>query len=289
MNVDPLPADSRQSRQLARQRAITVAVMAEGAVRIEQLAERFDISLMTVHRDLDELEARGLLRKSRGVATALSTSLVESSDVYRSSRQIAEKESLALAALEFIEPGQAIFLDDSTTVLQMAKYLPSKTPLTVITNVLTLMNELTGVRGLSLLALGGDYYNWCSAFMGRMTHEAIAKLRADTFIMSTSAITDDTCFHQTLETVDTKRAMFDASATRILLVDHTKFEKRALHALAHLTEFDVVIVDADTSKEHITRMRSQGIRVVVAPRTSPAEVALEIRVARQSAKYEGAS
>lgn len=271
MNPEPMAADSRQSRQLTRQRTITEVVMAEGAVRIEQLAERFDISLMTVHRDLDELEARGLLRKSRGVATALSTALVESSDVYRSHRQVAEKESLALAALEFIEPGQAIFLDDSTTVLQLAKHLSAKAPLTVITNVLTLMNELTGIRGISLLALGGDYYNWCSAFMGRMTNDAISKLRADIFIMSTSAITDDVCFHQTLETVDTKRAMFEAAATRILLVDHTKFEKRALHALAELTEYDIVIVDHLTSPEHITRMRSKGIHVVVAPKLGRSE------------------
>lgn len=268
---DDLGADSRQSRQQVRQRAITEVVMAEGAVRIEQLAERFDISLMTVHRDLDELEARGLLRKSRGVATALSSSLVESSDVFRSSKQVAEKESLALAAMEFIEPGQSIFLDDSTTVLQMAKHLHTSTPLTVITNVLTLMNEVKSIRGVSLLALGGDYYNWCSSFMGRMTNDAIGKLRADTFIMSTSAITDDTCFHQTLETVDTKRAMFEAAATRILLVDHTKFEKRALHALAHLTEYEIVIVDAKTSTEHITRMRAQGIHVVVAPKAGRSE------------------
>src|SRR5690606_4600501 len=78
----------RQSRQAARQRAITEAVMAAGSIRIDELAERFEISTMTVHRDLDELEARGLLRKTRGVATALSTALVESSDVYRASRQL---------------------------------------------------------------------------------------------------------------------------------------------------------------------------------------------------------
>ncbi|WP_375399965.1 DeoR/GlpR family DNA-binding transcription regulator [uncultured Amnibacterium sp.] len=261
-----LPTDSRQSRQLARQRAITEAVMAEGAVRIEQLAERFDISQMTVHRDLDELEGRGLLRKSRGVATALSTSLVESSDVYRSGRQRAEKEAIALAAIEFIEPGESLMLDDSTTTLQMARHLPGKAPLTVITNVLPLMNELTGVRGITLLALGGQYYNWCSAFMGRMTQQAIARLQADTFIMSTAAISNDTVFHQTLETVDIKRAMFEASARRILLADHTKFGKRALHALASLTEFDLIIVDGRTPPEHVERMRSHGIEVVVASR-----------------------
>lgn len=266
MASEPEARDSRQSRQVARQRAISEAVMAEGAVRIEQLAERFDISLMTVHRDLDELEARGLLRKSRGIATALSTSLVESSDVYRLGRQNREKEELAHAALELIEPGQAIFLDDSTTVLHLARLLSQKAPLTVITNVLTLMNELNGARGISLVSLGGAYYNWCSAFMGRMTNEAISKLRADTLIMSTSAITDDTCFHQSVETVDTKRAMFEASKRRILLADHTKFEHRALHALAHLTEFDVVIVDSETDVSHISRLQAQGVNVQVAPR-----------------------
>ncbi|MAB20516.1 MAG: DeoR family transcriptional regulator, partial [Microbacterium sp.] len=62
---------SRQDRQAARQKAITEAVMAAGVIRIEQLAEQFGISVMTVHRDLDELASLGLLRKSRGVATAM--------------------------------------------------------------------------------------------------------------------------------------------------------------------------------------------------------------------------
>lgn len=264
MTTDPVSSDSRQTRQLARQRAITEAVMSEGTVRIEQLAERFDISLMTVHRDLDELESRGLLRKSRGIATATSTSLVESSDVYRASQQSAEKEAIALAAMEFVEPGQAIFLDDSTTVLHMAQHLVGRAPLTVITNVLTLLNELRGTRDIDLLALGGQYYNWCSAFMGRMTTAAISSMRADLFIMSTSAITDDVAFHQTLETVDTKRAMFDSAQRRVLLADHTKFDKRALHALVPLRDFDVVIVDDGTPAAHVDRLRQQGIHVVVA-------------------------
>ena len=265
-SAEPINGDSRRNRQQDRQRAITEAVMAEGAVRIEDLAERFNISVMTVHRDLDEIESRGLLRKDRGVATATSTSFVESSDVYRSNRQQQEKESLALAALEVIEPGEALILEDSTTVLHLARHLPAKAPLTVITNVLTVLNELSNVRGLTLLALGGQYYNWCSAFMGRITTQALANLHADTFIMSTSAIVNDVAFHQTLETVDVKRAMFDAADRRILLADHTKFDKRALHALLPLAEFDLVILDAATDHTHVDRLRSRGVNVVVAPR-----------------------
>ena len=262
------PSPTRQNRQAARQRAITEAVMAEGAVRIEELADRFDISVMTVHRDLDELESRGLLRKSRGVATALSSALVESSDVYRSARQLEEKDAIAAAALEFVEPGQAIMLDDSTTVLHLLPGLAAKKPLTVITNTLTIMNGLHGVNGVSLLGIGGQYYNWCSAYMGRMAVDSISSLRADVMFMSTSAISDDICFHQTLETVDVKRAMFDSSAKRVLLADHTKFAKRALHAMLPLAAFDAVVVDSATDRDDIDRLRQRGINVVVAKRAA---------------------
>ncbi|STN21168.1 transcriptional regulator of sugar metabolism, DeoR family [Escherichia fergusonii] len=153
--AETLPGDSRQARQLARRQLIVEAVMAEGAIRIEEITERYGISLMTAHRDIDELAERGLLHKSRGVVSATSTSLVESSDLYRATRQLEEKQAIAEVAVTYLEPGQAIFLDDSTTVFQMARYLPARTPLTVITNSLTLMNELKNIRDLTLLGLGG--------------------------------------------------------------------------------------------------------------------------------------
>lgn len=264
------PGPSRQAKQTARHNAITEAVMSAGSIRISELAERFGISTMTVHRDLDELESRGLLRKDRGVATALSSVLVESSDVYRSSRQLAEKRAIALAALDFVEPGQAIMIDDSTTALHLVPHLKEKRPLTVITNTLTVMNELRSATGITLLGLGGQYYNWCSAYMGRITTAAIAGLRADLLVMSTSAITDGVAFHQTMETVDVKRSMFEAASRRILLADHTKFDKRALHAMQPLVDFDAVVVDAATSKEHVTALRQSGVSVVIAPRSRPA-------------------
>nr|WP_210290506.1 MULTISPECIES: DeoR/GlpR family DNA-binding transcription regulator [unclassified Rhizobium] len=261
---DELPSDSRHSRQIARRQMIAEAVMAEGSMRIEDLTERFGISLMTAHRDVDELVSRGLFRKTRGIVSAAATSLIESSDVYRANRQAAEKKTIAAAAMQFIEPGQAIFLDDSTTVLQMASQLPAKVPLTAITNSLTLMNALKDMHDVTLLALGGQYYNWCNAFMGRMTINEINRLRADAAFISMSAIIDDVVFHQSPEIVDIKRAMFESAAKRVLLMDHTKFERRALHSFAHLSEFDVVIVDGKTPADHLERMRSKNINVVVA-------------------------
>lgn len=261
--AESLPADSRHARQIARRQLIAEAVMAEGTMRIEDLTERFGISLMTAHRDLDELAGRGLLRKTRGIVSAAPTSLIESSDVYRSSRQSAEKRAIAAAAAALIEPGQAAFFDDSTTVLQMVPHLAARVPLTAITNSLTLMNELKGMRDITLLGLGGQFHNWCNAFMGPVTTGEIRRLRADLVFMSMAAITDGMVFHQSPELAETKRAMFDSAARRILLADHTKFERRALHAMCALEDFDAVIVDAASPPALVERLRGRGIAVQV--------------------------
>lgn len=263
--TDQVPVDSRHARQIARRQLMAEAVMAEGTMRIEDLTERFGISLMTAHRDLDELVGRGLLRKTRGIVSAAPTSLIESSDVYRASRQSAEKRAIAAAAVALIEPGQAVFFDDSTTVLQMVPHLAARVPLTAITNSLTLMNALKGMRDITLLGLGGQFHNWCNAFMGPVTTAEIRRLRADLVFLSMAAITDDMVFHQSPEMAETKRAMFDSAARRVLLADHTKFDRRALHAMCGLDEFDVVIVDAATPPRLLDRMRSRGIRVQIAP------------------------
>jgi len=262
--TEQVPNDSRHARQLVRRQQIAEMIMSEGSVRIEDLTERFAISLMTAHRDVDELVSRGLFRKSRGIVSAAPTSLIEASDLYRVARQSEEKKLIAEAAMQFVEPGQAIFFDDSTTVLQMVPYLPGKGPLTVITNSLILMNEVRDIKDVTLLGLGGQLYNWCNAFVGGMTIHEIRRLRADVAFISIAAITDDLLFHQSPEMIETKRAMLECAAKRVLLTDHTKFERRALHNFGALTDFDVVIVDDKTPHEHIERMQSQNINVVIA-------------------------
>ncbi|MCB1469285.1 MAG: DeoR/GlpR transcriptional regulator, partial [Rhizobiaceae bacterium] len=135
---------------------------------------------------------------------------------------------------------------------------------TAITNSITLMNELRKVRDVTLLGLGGQFHNWCNAFMGPATTAEIKKLRADRVLLSMSAITDEMVFHQSPDMVETKRAMFDSAAMRILLADHTKFERRALHAMIPLSAFDVVIVDDLTPPQQVKQMRERGINIVVA-------------------------
>ena len=100
--------------------------------------------------------------------------------------------------------------------------------------------------------------------MGPVTAADFRRLRADQVFLSVSAITDGMLFHQSPEMVETKRAMFECATRRILLIDHTKFQRRALHAMGSLEEFDVVIVDASTPPALVQQLKARGIGIVVA-------------------------
>lgn len=249
---------------VARQQAISEYVMSEGTVRIDDLLGRFDVSLMTIHRDIDALAARGILRKARGTVTALSSSLVEASTEYRARVMQTQKQAVAMAALAMVEPGMSIILDDSTTGLYLADELATKCPLTVITNFQPAIDRLSDVPDMTLISLGGQYFPWNSAYMGSLTIRALHNLRADILFMSAPAIDADMTYHQRHESVLVKEASFAAAQTRVLFADHTKLAARALHAMIPTKDFDTVIIDDGATSEELDRLSQGGATVQVA-------------------------
>ena len=245
--------------------AIADVVMTEGSVRIDDLVERFAVSMMTIHRDVDALVGRGLVRKSRGSVTATATSLFEASTTYRSRQETGAKAALARAVLARIEPGTSVIVDDSTTFLPLADLLAERAPLIVVTNFVPLVTALAGVQDVEVVCTGGTLHPWCEAFLGDMAVRSLRAVHADVALMSTSAITDGICYHQRQETVTVKRAMMEAASTKILAVDHSKLSRRALWALCPLTDFDVVVVDEPPPAELAEALRSSGTELVVAP------------------------
>jgi DeoR/GlpR family transcriptional regulator of sugar metabolism len=228
-------ADERQQHILDR-------LMENGTVDVGGLAEALDVSRMTIHRDLDRLEERNLLRKVRGGATIESSLLFESSYAYRSETATAEKQAVAHAAAEYLEPGQAVLIDDSTTAEPLADHIPDTAPHTVITNAFHLTDRLRDMRDVEMICLGGTYNSNFESFLGLFCEQAIRSIRADVLFMSTSAIKDGVAFHQNQDAARVKRAMMEVAETTVLLVDQSKFGKSGLIRLAGLEEFDRVLI-----------------------------------------------
>jgi DeoR/GlpR family transcriptional regulator of sugar metabolism len=252
-------------RQEKRLDAIAELVLASGTLRIDELSEVFSVSSMTIHRDLDLLDQRGILRKTRGAATAVASSLFEASTEYRIRQSKQAKKSLALSALALIEPGQSVMMDDSTTGLHLARLLREKLPLTVITNFQRVADLLINNPGIQTIMTGGQFYRWCDAYMGTIALNAVHSLRADIVFMSSPAVTNGVCYHQHHDAVLLKQAMIESAEHKVLYLDHTKFKMRALHAHLKISDFDTVIVDSETAPENISQIEDTGVRLIVAP------------------------
>ncbi|MGP4015579.1 DeoR/GlpR family DNA-binding transcription regulator [Saccharopolyspora sp. 5N708] len=253
------PLSRQQRREQIRQK-----VLASGFVHIDGLATEHGVSGMTIHRDLDVLEKQGWLRKVRGGATSTPTALLETSVRARIADAAEEKANIAKYAVRFVSPGQVVALDDSTSALAVAELLASRGPLTVMTNFLSVINLLSGEPGLHLIGLGGDYQASYDAFLGLHTANMARTMRSDVLFMSTTAVVGGHCLHRSQETIQVKRALMETAGKRVLLLDHAKFDRRAVHELAPLTEFDVVVVDAGTPKPLRDELRNSGVALEVA-------------------------
>jgi DeoR/GlpR family transcriptional regulator of sugar metabolism len=248
----------------ARQARIANLVLDAGAVSAQELSEVFGVSVMTIHRDLDELQRQGVLRKTRGAATARPSGTFESNVEYRAKANVEAKRAIAQHACRYLEPGMSVLLDDSTTALQMLPHLASLTPLTVATNYLAALNELAKVREVRVIALGGQYDLHHDSYLGTVCVDTIRSLRFDAAFLSTSAVRDGYAFHQEDRIVAVKREMVEVSAHPYLLIDHTKLTRGAMHRLLPVSRFEAVIVDADTPENALASLREHDVRVEVA-------------------------
>lgn len=260
----PPAAEPDRSSPAERRDQVRRQVLEHGYARIDDLARRFRVSLMTVHRDLDLLAEAGWLTKNRGGATANPSALLAAGVRERAAALQHEKASIAARARHLLGRGQTIFLDDSTTALALLPHVAAVAPVTVATNFLPVVEGLAGCRDVELIVLGGQYFPLQEACFGLATVEAVRQLRADVVFMSTTGVTGGACYHRSEATVMVKRALLAASARSVLLVDHAKFGRPAPHLLCRVEDFDVVVTDAAVDPEDLAELRAGDVAVEVA-------------------------
>ena len=246
-----------------RRRALLDYLLPAGSAQVDELADHFGVSRMTVHRDLKILEEQGIVRRVHGGVTVRSSNLADSTILYRSRLADSEKDALARAAVERVEPGQAVILDDSTTAVHVAAHIVSRKPLTVISSSLSVIETLKDAHGIETICLGGHYNPRFNAFFGYFCEQAVGSLRANILFMSTSTVLGSTAYHQQEEVVKVKRALMDAADSKVLLIDSSKFGRTALIRLAALTEFDEVITDNGLPQEDADALRKDGVNLRV--------------------------
>jgi DeoR/GlpR family transcriptional regulator of sugar metabolism len=241
-----------------------------GSLDVGDLADRFAVSVVTIRKDLDDLERQGLLQRTFGGAVFSHRSRFNRSFLERASQHLREKRAIAAAALEYIKDGDTIILDAGTTTLALAQLLKQHVKSAfIITCSVPVALEVSSA-GYDILLLGGMIRNKSLALLGRETLWMLDRYRADKAFLGSSGFTIEKG-HTTPNPEDAqiKEAIMRVSLEKYVLVDSSKFGDQCLTRFANLRDVDLTITDSYLPKAKVKALEAAGatLRIVDVGRT----------------------
>jgi DeoR/GlpR family transcriptional regulator of sugar metabolism len=247
----------------SRRRAIAELLRARGEESVAGLENEFQVSSMTIRRDLRELERQGLAKRTHGGAIAPGFAAQEDSFSQRVNVDVEVKQRLAMAAGALVEPGETIFIDSSSSAYFVARQvIANGIPATIVTNSLPVMQLFaSAVASVELTGSGGWLRGLTLSLVGPAAVRTIREHFADKLFLSVKGLTSDGSLTDPdpLE-CEVKRAMIDRAEESILLLQPRKLSERGSHLIASCDRLSLVL-SADLSPSQVRQLEGSGLKL----------------------------
>lgn len=252
-----------------RQRAIVELVMEQGEATTGDLCKRFDVSEMTIRRDLRELDKEGLLRRVFGGAVSNLGRSYEPPHQIRSSRNQNAKQVIGCRAAEMIFDGDSVAFDVGTTTIEIVRALKDKQNLTILTSSLPVANEIVSKFSLDseirLILTGGIVRPSELSMIGHIARRVYEELHVDKAFVGIGGVSlEDGLTEYNLEDSLVKKALIASADEIIVVADGSKLGRTTFASVASLDHVDRVITDATASPEVVECLRQLEIEVIIA-------------------------
>lgn len=241
-------------------------------IEVNELAKQFEVSTMTIRRDLLIFEKQGLVTLTYGGAYLNTGVSVEPNFSLKSAQVVEYKDAIAFEASKLIDDGDSIILDTGTTTLNIMKYIQNK-KVTIITNSWPVISYLQGHSKIKLILAPGEYNEISGGTISSMTIDFYKNFYADKVFISTQGFSIEK--GPTVPSVDNalvKNAILKAAKERIILVDHTKFGKNYLAKHSDISELDYIITDEKVEDHYLDILKQKCKNVLVAKSGSAVHV-----------------
>ena len=239
-----------------RMYALLEVLRTSPVLSIRELAERFEVSEMTIRRDLDYLKENQLLYEPNQSRYPADEYIYSEEQI----KHLDKKRRIARYAAGLIRPEDILILDSGTTTGELSRHIPEGFPLTILCYNFHILSQLYKQDNLSIIFAGGHYHKRDLMFESEEGVTLIQRTRASKMFVSASGIHEKlglTCAYP-YETA-TKRAAIGSALTKILVADSSKFGEVRPGYFAQLAELDEIITDTDLTKEWREQIASQGI------------------------------
>lgn len=250
---------------LERQKIILEKLNLDGAVWVSKLSTELGVTEETIRRDLEKLENQEVLVRTHGGAVPITDSSYELSLEKRKQTNLAAKEKLAKAAAEHILPGDTIFLDSSTTTFYIAKEIKKIKNVTVISNSLRVINELSNVENIKTIGVGGIVSNNQST-VGYLAENSIKNnFYAVKFFFSSKGVSPEAGILESNEQeCAIKKQMLSNSNEKYYLCDASKIGRVGFYKLTPIEEINYFITEAKLDSSYIDIFNEYDIKYIQA-------------------------
>lgn len=248
---------------LERRNLILEKLQEEKRVVVSELSQLYGVSEETIRRDLEKLENDGLAIKSYGGAVINDNSSMDMPFNIRKNRNVAGKQRIAELASKLVEDGDHIMIDASTTGVFIARALKQKSRLTVVTNSLETVIELSDVSGWDIISTGGLLKEGYLALLGGAARAGVEKYCVDKLFLSCKGVSMDYGFMDSLEIfAEVKQSMIRASKKVYLAVDHSKFDQDSFCRIDTFAGLSGVITDQEPEAKWLKLFGSLGVECI---------------------------
>lgn len=229
----------------SRQLSILDLLKTHKSLSVPKLSELLFFSASTIRRDLELLELENLIRRTHGGATMITDRNAEIPLTIRQEDNRISKEVIGRTAAEFIQSGDSIFLDSSTTVLNIIPNLAGKQDLTIITNGLKTAYELAQFHLFKTVSTGGYLRENSLSFIGGHTRDVLSKYNVDKLFFSTRAMSPIHGISDINEDeAELRRIMIAHANQTFILMDSSKLDKVSLCHVCGMKDIDVLVTEA---------------------------------------------
>lgn len=246
----------------ARQTRIRERLSQQPGVSIAALAEEFDVSEMTIRRDLAALEEKSHIQRTHGGAVLTERMILEFDYRERREHNRAAKCAIAAEARKLVQPGQRLILDTGTTTLELAALLKDGEHLTVITPSLAVASELQHAAGVEVILLGGVIRRGSPDLTGPVTEHCLELFAADLAFQGADALgLDGAIFNSDLRLARVDQLMRKIAKQSCVLCDSSKIGHTALARSGTLADVDYFITDKAAPAAALKRFAQLGPKI----------------------------
>lgn len=248
---------------IERRNQILEKLQIEKRVIVSELSQLYEVSEETIRRDLEKLESEGYAVKSYGGAVLNENTNIELPFNVRKNTNVQGKQRIAELLKGMVHDGERLMLDASSTAVFITKALKEKKNMTVITNSIEIVIELSDTSGWYVLSTGGLSKEGSFALVGPQAEHMLNHYHVDKAIISCKGLDMEVGATDSDESLaKTKQTMLDAAKQKILVVDSSKFGEIAFTTISKLNHFDVIVTDQKPEDKWLRKFDELGIECV---------------------------